>query len=100
MKILVLSFYFEPDLCAGSFRNTAIVQTLSKKLSAEDEVEVLTTAPNRYQSFSANAPEYESKGNVRIRRISLPTHQSGVIDQARVFVSYALSVLRITKNQS
>ena len=31
MKVLVLSFYFQPELCAGSFRNTAFVKGLKKR---------------------------------------------------------------------
>ncbi len=100
MRILVLSFYFEPDLCPGSFRNTALVRVLSEKLTTDDVVEVITTVPNRYHSFSVSAPLDESVRNVRIRRIALPTHKSGVVDQSRAFVSYARGVLKLTKNQS
>ena len=100
VRILVLTFYFEPDLCPGSFRNTALVRALSEKLTADDEVEVITTAPNRYHSFSASAPQNESAGNVRIHRIALPTHKSGIVDQSRAFVSYARGVLKVTQNQS
>jgi glycosyltransferase involved in cell wall biosynthesis len=100
VRILVLSFYYEPDLCPGSFRNTALVRALSEKLTADDEVEVITTAPNRYHSFAASAPQNESAGNIRIRRIPLPTHKSGIIDQSRAFVSYARGALKVTQNQS
>ena len=31
MRILVLSFYYAPDLCAGSFRTTAFVEELKKQ---------------------------------------------------------------------
>jgi len=100
VRILVLSFYFEPDLCAGSFRNTALVRALTGKLADDDVVEVITTAPNRYHSFSASAPHNESTGNTRVHRIPLPTHKSGIADQARAFMSYTRGVLRVTKNQS
>ena len=30
MKILFLTYYFEPDLCAGSFRNTSLFKELLK----------------------------------------------------------------------
>ena len=38
MKVLVLSFYFQPDLCAGSFRNTAFVKGLKKIKQADVDV--------------------------------------------------------------
>jgi hypothetical protein len=100
VRVLILSFYFEPDLCAGSFRNTALVRALSEKLASDDGVEVITTVPNRYHSFSISALENESKGNVRIRRIPLHTNKNGTFDQARAFLSYARGVLIGTRNES
>jgi len=100
VRILVLSFYFEPDLSAGSFRNSTLVQALSEKLTADDEVVVITTIPNRYQSFLVSAPRNESAGNVRIYRIPLSTHKSGIIDQSLAFTSYARGVFQVTQNQS
>ena len=55
MNILFLSFYFEPDLCAGSFRNTPLFKEIISRLGEDDYVHVITTLPNRYQSFEANA---------------------------------------------
>ena len=43
MRILILSFYYEPDLCAGSFRTTALTNELKKKLSASDTLDIITT---------------------------------------------------------
>lgn len=57
MRFLVLSFYYHPDLSAGSFRTTALVQALAEKLAEGAGVEVLTTLPNRYSTFSSDAPE-------------------------------------------
>lgn len=86
MKILILSFYYAPDLCAGSFRTTALVNELDKLEGVE--VEVVTTMPNRYASFETSAPENESNGNVTIRRIQLPQHNSGMLDQIHSFYTY------------
>lgn len=94
MRLLVLSFYFPPDLSAGSFRTGALVEELSRRLGPEDEVRVLTTQPNRYRTFDAEAPAEERSGNVRITRFSIAGHRSGMLDQARAYVSYALPVLR------
>lgn len=100
MRILVLSFYFEPDLCPGSFRNSALVKDLSKKLTKEDVVEVITTEPNRYHTFSVSAPEKEATENIRIHRIPLPSHKNDIFGQCRAFMSYTLGVLKVTQNQS
>ncbi|MDX2345279.1 MAG: glycosyltransferase family 4 protein [Legionella sp.] len=94
MKILVLSFYYPPDLCAGSFRCIALVQAL-KQLG--HEVQVLTTLPNRYATFDAGAPEEEIKEGVSVRRMALPSHQNGMFDQAKVFLYFARHAARYVK---
>ncbi|AQG80578.1 glycosyltransferase family 4 protein [Spirosoma montaniterrae] len=97
MTILYLTFYFEPDLSAGSFRNTALVGELARQLTPADQIHVITTQPNRYQSFSPSATAYEKRGNVTIERISLPTHTNGFRDQIRAFASYYRAVHRLSR---
>ncbi|TDO26924.1 glycosyltransferase family 4 protein [Sediminibacterium goheungense] len=92
-KILYLSFYFEPDLCAGSFRNSPLARELAKQLEGKAIVDVITTVPNRYSSFSVEAPQDEHNGNLRIRRIILPSHKSGFIDQIKAFYHYYKEVM-------
>ncbi len=99
MKILVLSFYFRPDLSAGSFRTTAFVDALKQQMLVDGQIDVLTTLPNRYNSFSVEAPAEESLPGVSIFRIALPRHQSGMFDQAKAFISFARAVLRKTRGQ-
>jgi hypothetical protein len=99
LKILVLSFYFKPDLSAGSFRTTAFVDALRLKMPIDGQIYVLTTLPNRYNSFSVEAPTEEILLGLSIVRISLPPHQSGMIDQARSFILFAREVLRRTQGQ-
>lgn len=98
MRILVLSFYYQPDLCAGSFRCTALVKQLRQHPGCQ--IEVITTLPNRYASYSAEAPEHEEQGNVRIHRIALPVHKSGMLDQAKAFTRYYRKTLSLTHNQN
>ena len=72
LKILVLSFYYQPDLSAGSFRTTALVQALSAILPGDAQIDVITTMPNRYISFSEKVPDraFEQFDRLTIRRIS------------------------------
>ena len=93
MKILVLSFYYAPDLSAGSFRTTALIDALMKLRQTGLEVDVLTTSPNRYGSFDSDAPESEQYEGLTIRRIALPRHTSDVAGQARAFGVFARGVL-------
>jgi hypothetical protein len=99
LRILVLSFYFEPDLSACSFRSTALVKSLSKKLSNKDCIEVITTMPNRYKSFRNAAPAFEENNNTRIYRISLSDFRIKHFDQAIAFISYWRGVKNVIENQ-
>jgi len=94
LKILILSFYFFPDLSAGSFRTTALAKALKRQFK-ELELHIVTTQPNRYQSFEAHAESEEYAEGVSISRISLPRHRSGRLDQARAFFCFARGAYRI-----
>ncbi len=97
MKILYLTFYFEPDLCAGSFRNTPLAYELNRKLKDGDEVHVITTMPNRYKSFKEDALEVEQRDKLFIQRIPIPVHQSGFLDQINSFKTFFFNALKLTK---
>src|SRR5690554_6160785 len=99
LNILLLSFYYEPDLCAGSFRNTALVKALLKLMPKGSSVDVITTLPNRYASFSVDAPEKEEHAGLTIQRISLPSHQSGMIDQSKAFIYFAKESVKRTNDK-
>tara|TARA_B110001450_G_scaffold21750_1_gene19529 strand:+ start:127 stop:1293 length:1167 start_codon:yes stop_codon:yes gene_type:complete len=81
-RILVLSFYYQPDLCAGSFRCTALVDELAKTGAS---VHVITTAPHRYKSYNVTSEKYSKIDNIVIDRIKIPSHSSGMIDQIKSF---------------
>lgn len=95
-KILVLSLYYPPDLCAGSFRCVALVKALR---ALGHEVEVLTTCPNRYATFDADTPEQGVENGVNIHRIQMPSHQSGMLDQAKAFLFFAKRASRYVKGR-
>lgn len=92
-EILILSFYFYPDLCAGSFRTTALVKALKQEYPELPPIHVFTTRPNRYHSFSVQAPSREEWDGILIRRFDLPEHKSGFLDQSRAFLSFARQVM-------
>ena len=91
----MLSFYFQPDLSAGSFRASALVEQLNR---TDLEIEVITTTPNRYSSFEQKAKSYEVIDGMNIHRIALPTHNSGMYDQILAFCSYYRHAMKLTKN--
>lgn len=98
MRLLVLSFYYEPDLSAGSFRTTNLVRALLAQPGGID-VEVLTTVPNRYHSFRVAIPEEERAERLLVRRFPLPEHKGGFVSQSRAFAAYAAAVLRFSRGR-
>jgi glycosyltransferase involved in cell wall biosynthesis len=99
-RILVLSFYYAPDLCAGSFRATPFVAALQARAPPGTHIDVITTLPNRYQTFERDAEACERSEGLEIRRIRLPRHQSDLAGQSRAFAEFARSALRIAADRS
>lgn len=95
MKLIVFSFYFPPDLCAGSFRCGALADALIRAMPAGMAVDLITTQPNRYKGTIPRASPVERRGAIHVHRINLPAHDSGMKDQARAFATFAQHALAI-----
>jgi len=95
LKIVFFTFYYPPDLCAGSFRAIALVQSLSKKMKENDELHIITTHPNRYENHREKADNIQKNGNITVHRFSVPSHKSEMFSQARSFASYALASYKL-----
>ena len=95
MHILVLSFYYPPDIGPGSLRAKSIVNALIEEGPSDLKIDVITTMPNRYHSLDVSALKHEDDGKVSINRISLPIHKNGMFDQAKAFVSFSFKVQRL-----
>lgn len=100
MRILYLTYYFRPDLCAGSFRNSSLFEALKNHFEGEGNfVHVITTVPNRYGTYSVEGEKVEEGDNYRIDRVSVPMHASGMVEQAKTFVSYYRGAMKLIKGQ-
>ena len=97
MKIVFFSFYYPPDLSAGSFRSVALSKALEKKIGTKDELHVITTQPNRYLTHSVKAENKEIKGKITIHRLNVPIHRSGMISQTYTFSVFALSAFNVCR---
>jgi glycosyltransferase involved in cell wall biosynthesis len=95
-RILVLTFYYPPDLAAGSFRAHALVEALLQQ-SSDVRIDVITALPNRYSTFQLDAPEEETSERLTIRRIPIPSHRSGMYDQARAFATFARGAAAVAR---
>lgn len=98
-KILYLTFYFEPDLSAGSFRNTALAKELANQARGRALVHVITTQPNRYHSFKEKARPHEQYDNLIIDRIEVAEHKNGFLDQVNTYRTYYRQVMKITAKE-
>jgi len=72
-------------LSAGSFKNTALFRELLKSIKSEDFIDIYTTEPNRYSSFSNSNYEFTKGENFKITRIGVKSHQNGIVNQVRSF---------------
>ena len=100
MRILILSFYYPPDLSAGSFRARSISEALASKMNPNDTLDIISTRPNRYASYSETAPETERHGSINIKRIFVPAHKSGMVDQSLAFLKYAKEAWKSTRGKN
>jgi len=97
LKIVFFTFYYPPDLCAGSFRSIALVDALSKRINKNNELHIITTHPNRYENYRVKVDDFEAHENIFVHRISVPNHKGGMFSQAFTFLSYARASFKLSK---
>ncbi len=98
-RILLLTFFYPPDLSAGSFRAQALVDALRRRAGADMQIDVLTTQPNRYASHASEVDSVEEAPGLYVRRVHLPQMREGFVGQAVSFWRYARRVRRLTAAQ-
>lgn len=98
-RILLLSYFYPPDLSAGSFRSAALVKALRIQGGAQLQLDVVTTQPNRYQTFACNADSTESDDGLHIYRVALPAANGGLLGQAWSFLHFAFGAYRFTRDK-
>lgn len=92
MRVLFLSYYFVPDICAGAFRSNAIVTAMNENEYIA-KVDLLTTQPNRYSSMKEKVNTIEQLEKVRIVRFYVPFRGGGFFKQSISFTFYFIQVL-------
>tara|TARA_B110000008_G_C16978328_1_gene567101 strand:- start:2582 stop:3784 length:1203 start_codon:yes stop_codon:yes gene_type:complete len=97
MKIVLFSFYFPPDLGAGSFRAEALCNSLKKKLNSNDEIHVISSHPNRYITHLKHAEDIERDGIIKVHRIKVPLHNRSMISQIRTFIVFAFYAVKLSR---
>jgi glycosyltransferase involved in cell wall biosynthesis len=95
MRILILSFYYPPDIGPGALRAKSIVDSLIKEGSSDLKIDVITTMPNRYRSLNVSALKFEECTKVSINRITIPKHKNGIFDQVKAFIFFSLNTQKL-----
>jgi len=101
MKILYLSFYFPPDLSAGSFRNQSIIEELSIIAKKKNfEVDLYTNYPLRYDNYRNEEKFFDSKlEGINIYRCKNFSIKKNLFNQCLLFLKYFIFVLSNSKNK-
>jgi len=86
MRVLILTFYYPPDLSAGSYRAKAIVEALR----AEGPADLTIDDHDCTQTDGTNQADAAGV----IERLPVAGHRSGLIDQCLCFAGFAARVLR------
>jgi len=97
MKIVFFTFYYPPDLGAGSFRSVSLARALSQKMDNDDELHIITTHPHRYAAYKATANDVESDERFVVHRINIPRHKNTILSQIQTFGIYAVSAYRLSR---
>jgi glycosyltransferase involved in cell wall biosynthesis len=95
MKFCFFTFYYPPDLSAGSFRSVALVKSLIAQMDSKDSIVVITTSPNRYKSYEVKTETLTIKKNLKIFRIKLPKHSGSMLSQAFSYSIYSFKAIKI-----
>jgi hypothetical protein len=98
VRLLLLTFYYPPDLSAGSYRAAALVDALVRAGRGGVEIDVLTSCPNRYASYREvpvhAGTSIDRERRVIIRRLPVGRHRNGLMDQSLAFSGFAARALR------
>jgi glycosyltransferase involved in cell wall biosynthesis len=98
MRILLLSYYYPPDIGPGALRAKSIVDALKSK--ALNKIDVITTAPNRYSLFHTHSKKLEYSNKIFIHRIKVPKHKNGIFDQIKTYFFFILAVKKLVKKKN
>lgn len=93
MRLLVLSYYFPPDIGPGAFRTAAAVEALRERLGPGDSLDVIAMQPHRHVGACTATP-IEIEESFSLRRVGVVCRRSSPWCALVNFVRYSSAVLR------
>ena len=98
MRVLVISFYYPPDLGPAALRAKSIKVALEEIGGPRCTVELLTTFPHRYATVRSLSTMLDIS-DVSIKRIKVPKHNNGILDQSISFLFFLILVIKTVRTQ-
>ncbi|MDR5907496.1 glycosyltransferase family 4 protein [Franzmannia qiaohouensis] len=101
VRILLLGFYFPPDISPGAFRAEALLHALDARLPEGSEVHMVSTAPHRFTQGQVQVAKEEClpSGKSRITRLEITQPGKGMAGQAMGFLGYGRQVAKLTRGE-
>jgi hypothetical protein len=87
-NLLLLSFYYTPDYCAGSFRAKSISDALLREQSV-NHLYIYTTQPHRYGGME-NFRTENKQSKSTVVKFKIPQHNNVFFRQVYSFLIYAI----------
>jgi glycosyltransferase involved in cell wall biosynthesis len=100
VRILILSYYYLPDLGAGSFRTASLVKSLKKLNDKQIEIDIITTQPRRYQNIKYALPELQNCEQVEIFRVKNLIKSNLLFYQIIEFIYYVIKARKIAATRN
>ena len=91
-------FQFLSGYGCGLFSEHAQARELAARYSGR--VDVVTTLPSRYKSYSQEAKEQEIMDGLHIHRCKVPAHSGGMLDTLRTYWTYFKTARSLSKGHS
>ena len=103
MKILVITYYYPPDLSACSFRIESLIKSFKKLNESNCQkviVDIVTTLPHRYTTYHPKiSSTSETNSEIKEIRYNCLLNDSNLFIQIFSFIRFSLYVLKFTKNK-
>ena len=74
----------------------ALVSQISELPSQEPKIEIISSVPSRYSSYTADAKCFERHQAYTITRVKVPSHKNDMIGQSIAFLFYSVRVLKLS----
>ena len=78
MKYLFISYYFPPDIGAGSFRSYTLLKTILKNTNRDDKIFVISATPNRYDIKPKGSHNKIDDKKIKFYKIKVPNHKEKI----------------------